>query len=186
MRINSVYQTVQLMGVAALAGTPAQAAPSNAHRTPWVMDHSTVSGTSSNSIVLKESQFASKDSAKVLRSLAAQFAALRALKDGWDGPGSVAPDRELLSSAARILSRVLKHSAHVEPPRLVPVNDGGLQAEWYGPDHRLEVYFDSDGDISAWSEARSSRVEMEEDGFAAVQLLADWVAARESDALCIA
>lgn len=186
MRINSVYQTVQLMGVAALASAPAQAAPTNARSTPWIMDLSSTGCTPANSIVLAGSKSVQKSESKALRSLGMQFAALRTLENGWDGPSSFALDREVLSSAARILNRALAHSPHVQPPRLVPVSDGSLQAEWYTPDHRLEVYFDSDGEISAWSEARASRVEMEEDGLAAVQLLVDWVAARESDALSAA
>lgn len=176
-----MLQTAQIVGAAALA-TASQAAAPNVRPTPWLADHAGSGAKQGNSLQVT-AQHERKGETGAVQNLRAQFARLHHLRDGWDGNGSYAPDVRTVSRAARILNQALLHLSHVEAPQIVPASDGGLQAEWYTAEHRLEVYFDPDGEISAWSEARASRVEMEEDGTAAVQLLADWTTARESDAL---
>ena len=116
-----------------------------------------------------------------LAALGDGFAAMRALKDGWDGPGSVAPARELIDHAASILSFALKHLSFVEVPAIVPVADGGLQAEWYSSAYRFELYFDADGEIAAWSENRQTHVEMEEEGRGAIDMLLRWTSSLNDD-----
>jgi hypothetical protein len=179
MRLNSVYQTVQLMSAAAAVTAPAASVAQNSSTCTWV--GAVCHATSGNSVykVGSAKLLAKSNHAKsVLRS---RFAALRSLEAGWDGPNSIVPDQALVSSAARILDNVMRHTERLEAPYVVPVANGGIQAEWYSPQHRLEVYFDADGEISAWSENRETGVEMEEDDTAAIQLLAEWVAARELD-----
>lgn len=181
MRLNSVYQTVQLMSAVAIAA-PANAAPQGVQPKVWAHQEHAQAGRG-NSTYSAVPQVLGAGGTEALRSVRAQFAALNALQDGWDGPTSLAPDKHVRATAARILNAALSHHPHVPAPVIVPTASGGLQAEWYTVDHRLEVYFDPDGEISSWSEARKSGVEMEEEGRAAIQLLADWTAAREIDAL---
>lgn len=59
-------------------------------------------------------------------------------------------------------------------PAIVPIGDGGVQAEWYSPTERFEIYFEADGEIAAWTENRVTGVEFEAEGTEAVQLLLDW------------
>ncbi len=116
-----------------------------------------------------------------LAALGDGFAAMRALKDGWDGLGSVAPARELIDRAASILSFALTDLSFVGVPAIVPVADGGLQAEWYSPTYRFELYFEPDGEIAAWSENRQTRVEMEEEGRDAIDMLLHWTSTLNYD-----
>ncbi|WP_217431021.1 hypothetical protein [Sphingomonas bacterium] len=99
---------------------------------------------------------------------------MRALRDGWDGPASVAPDPAIMARAGSILEHALRNLPGVDAPAIVPLADGGLQAEWYTADHRFEIYFEADGEVAAWSEDRATGVEHEAEGAEAEQMLARW------------
>ena len=116
-----------------------------------------------------------------LDALGRGFAAMRALVDGWDGPASAAPSPALIARAAAMLSFALKDLSFVEAPAIVPVADGGLQAEWYSPTYRFEFYFEPDGDVAAWSENRETRVEMENEGSDALAMLLRWTSNLNDD-----
>lgn len=111
-----------------------------------------------------------------IRTMRTRFAALRALRDGWDGSASVAPDRAIMARAASILEHALRDRPGVDAPAIVPVADGGLQAEWYTAAHRFEIYFEADGEVAAWSENRGTGVEYEAEGAEAEHMLVQWAA----------
>jgi hypothetical protein len=166
--------------VAVCVGVPAQG--HNIDKIAWAGSQTPhVSG--SNSLVPVFGQRPVEQRAANLVALRRQFADLRSMPDGWDGAASRAPDPMVLTRAANLLHSVLTPLPHVEAPRLIPVADGGVQAEWHSATHRFEAYFDADGEVLAWSENRSTGVEFEEEGTAALQLLHDWACAREYDRL---
>lgn len=185
MRILGVHQAAYMVGLmTATCGAPAEGA-ANRSRDVWVGESRNKAPGAGNSKFANKAQIVRRES-RAVRAIRRQFAELRRLQDGWDGAGSKAPAAPVISHAASLLDRAFDGLLYVEAPRVVPVADGGLQAEWYSPSHRFEAYFDVDGEFSAWSENRETGVEMEEEGDAAKQLLLDWMTARESDHLFLA
>lgn len=170
--MTGFQNAAQMIGMAAASVAPmsnAMASPGNwvVAATPNARNSTCSPGTvTANIMVLRE-----------------RFAALRTLADGWDGPHSIAPNREVVARAAYLLDRIMRPVAHVAAPVIAPVADGGIQAEWHLPGHRLEGYFEPDGTIAAWSENREARVEFEEEGEAAIQMMIDWITAREYELL---
>lgn len=183
MTIATMYHAAHLMSVAACATAPLPSYSHNAVTKVWVADvEQQPKGAVRNSLA-PVAATTKADAPAVVNSLRQRFAAVRRLQDGWDGPTSKAPDAQVLTRAAKLLDGILVNLNHLEAPHIVPVADGGIQAEWYSASHRMEAYFDVDGEILAWTANRKTGVEMEEDGYAAVQLLHDWAAAREYDSV---
>lgn len=65
--------------------------------------------------------------------------------------------------------------ADVPQPAVVPCADGGLQIEWCVPEGHFEMYFYTDGDVSAWLKDETG-LEHEADGAEARDLLRHWAA----------
>lgn len=114
--------------------------------------------------------------------LRAKFSQLRGLRDGWSGGNSVRPKAEALRAAGRYLDQAFSGHPSAIVPAIVPVPDGGVQAEWYSDAARFEVYFEPSGEILAWAEDRSTGAEREAEGVYAVQMLVDWVASSANEA----
>lgn len=176
-----MFQVAQFVGAAASVAAPAHS--QNASVRAWVCTPGGQDLAQRNSIAPVAVQKVLPTPSPAIAVMRERFASLRALSDGWDGAHSVAPSLSLLGVAGRILNAAMAQRKAVEAPMIVPVADGGIQAEWYSDQYRFEMYFDADGEISTWSSDRRTGVEMEEDGLAAIQHLTDWVAAREVDHL---
>jgi hypothetical protein len=130
--------------------------------------------TNSATIVRSEGLQNASFDLQEFRTLRARLASLHTLDDGWDGIGSVRPCVSVMTSAAAHLMFALQGRRNVSTPAVVPIPDGGVQAEWYSANSRFEIYFEADGEIAAWSENRVTGVEMEAEGTDAIQLLIDW------------
>lgn len=175
MRSRSIYRAVNLVGLASLPAVSATAHANNSARDyapPPFLKGEEISRNSNVVDVVKAGCLEQRPGVPSLRPA---FAALRALPDGWDGPHSVAADPNVLSHAARILILALEGSAPTISPRLVPVADGSIQAEWHVPNGDFEVYFETDGSVAAWQRLRIDGTELEAEGGAAIQMLAQWV-----------
>lgn len=104
-----------------------------------------------------------------------QFSVLRVLEPGWDGANSVAIADHTLAIAAHALEQALFGIREISQPAIVPCADGGLQIEWCVPEGRFEMYFYTDGEISAWMMDQTG-VEHEATGLEARDLLKVWTA----------
>lgn len=105
------------------------------------------------------------------------FAHLRTLKPGWDGPQSRQPDFDLLAAAAAMLELHLAEAkAGLRLPVIVPCGNGSLQAEWHGPEGSFELYFEVDGDRSAWVYDADLEEEHEFDSSGVDAALQKWIA----------
>ena len=80
--------------------------------------------------------------------LVRQFDDLRALRDGWfDGAGAAPPSDGLDWLAEQFRANL---PAAVPPPRLYPIPDGGVQAEWSLPPHEASADFDLVAKSAYW------------------------------------
>jgi len=117
--------------------------------------------------------------------LRGKFERLTALKQGWDGSGSVSPDPKIIYRVDAVLRVAFEGMNEAVLPFIVPLADGGLQAEWHRAGCDLEVTFFADGSISALFEDKRIGVETEAEGHEAFDLLlrhARRVAKKDSDA----
>ena len=62
------------------------------------------------------------------------------MKQGWDSYNAAPTDPELVAKLLTILFALMKDSS--KPPQLIPLADGGIQAEWHST-HDLEVIVSS-------------------------------------------
>lgn len=109
-----------------------------------------------------------------LKTSRQRFGAALALPDGWDGPASYSVSREVAFYAERLTEFALQSVDQPLAPYVVPLPDGGLQVEWHSVTTEIEVYFDNEGNVSAWAHNRQTGFEVEKEGVAAVQLLKRW------------
>ena len=103
--------------------------------------------------------------------LGSRFNRLRSFKADWAGEGSQAICPVAIFRASRALDIALEGNSQPVLPSIVPVADGGLQLEWHGPEYDFEIYFGPDDSVTAIWEDRTSGVETEKDGNAALDLL---------------
>lgn len=159
-----------------------QPSRSNVHMdaTEWLDDSASFT-TNSARIVYSEITQNARFSPGEFRELRSQFAVLSRLNDEWNGASSARPEPSIMAAASAYLEFALAGRRGAPVPRIVPVSDGSIQAEWYSKDYRFEMYFEADGIIAAWSENRQTGVEMDEEGPEAIQLLVDWLGNFEED-----
>lgn len=96
---------------------------------------------------------------------------LFALKDGWNGPGSVAVSPTAFYRVAELLPFALAPIADPILPQFVPTTSGGIQFEWHRPGAELEVMISHDGELSALFEDHEAQTEFEAEGDEARDLL---------------
>lgn len=176
MHTQSLYQNVNMMGLAVAAMVPTafnhSSAGNDVRPSPAMWHVPLVQGGNSNSV--SGTRIFESRSALTARALSEKFAALRLLPNGWDGSQSVAPDVSVVSTAARVLNSSLEGLTSIAAPEIVPMADGGVQAEWYSVQDRFEMYFYPDGECAAWFQNRETGLEVEAEGLGAVQLLVRW------------
>lgn len=110
-----------------------------------------------------------------VRALQRSFASIRNLENGWDGANSIALRPAVLARAGAILSFALQGHTSSSMPRLVPISDGSMQAEWHNELGDFEMYFEADGELAAWRRDRCDGSEHEAEGSEAAQMLAVWI-----------
>ena len=140
---------------------------------PWT-DFNVIAGIG-NAGALALSRVSHRPTEHALAPLRRQFFELRRLTHGWDGANSAPLAEAALSVAARVLETALLRHPDAPHPTLVPVADGGLQAEWFLPRSQVEMYFEADGEVSIWMADRPAGNEREESGEDAARLLAAWL-----------
>lgn len=79
----------------------------------------------------------------LLRLVADELRRLRQLRPGWDGYRAVPVTEAAVYGAASLLGRLL--DADSEPPQIFPLNDGGLQVEWYAGGDEIDIDVDRTG-----------------------------------------
>lgn len=99
---------------------------------------------------------------------------LRVLEAGWAGQGSCAIESKLFYRVEQYLAVALAGIPNPKLPYVVPTASGGLQIEWHREQIELEVLFEPDGEISALFEDHEQKLEIEEYGNAATNLLFRW------------
>ncbi|MEG3162266.1 hypothetical protein U1763_17325 [Sphingomonas sp. LB2R24] len=172
--MQSLYRTANVIGFAALSATPAGAHENSIRLAPW--EPAECVQTPHNSLRPIDPRVVVGLQPSTRQDLREQFSKIRALRDGWDGHDSAAPSGNLIAKSASILAHSLRDLDGVATPTVVPIADGSLQAEWYSPEYRFEMYFYSDDTYSAWMHNRLTGLELEADGSQAVQLLVQWAA----------
>lgn len=103
--------------------------------------------------------------------LIGRFSRLRSFNAGWAGVDSKAICPISIFRASRALDIAFEGNSQPVLPSIVPVADGGLQLEWHTPEYDFEIYFGPDDSVTAIWEDRTSGVETEKDGNAAIDLL---------------
>ena len=176
--MHSILRTANVIGLAAASASPAAANVANQDSPACNRWISNATASSSTNSIRRASQAAARKVADAARAgnhdMRKKFAAIRALPDGWDGASSVTPAPQVVAHAASVLEYAMSNLRSLKSPTIVPVADGGVQAEWYSLEHRFEIYFDANGDVSAWSVNRKSGIEMEAEGRDAIQMLVQW------------
>jgi hypothetical protein len=84
---------------------------------------------------------------------------LLALPDGWDGPGTLRVDPQVVERTFGALFAVT--AENTRPPSIAPGPDGSLQLAWYVPEFDLEIDIPRSGNPSAWLHEHSSGEESE-------------------------
>lgn len=102
------------------------------------------------------------------------FAALRALRAGWDGPRSSPVNRNLLNIADRLMKDVLEGIPLARAPYVVPTRDGSIQLEWHTARFDFEILLSEDVPTYAWLHDRSTQIEAEGEGDKAIDLVFRW------------
>lgn len=108
------------------------------------------------------------------RTVSEQLNRLARLQPGWDGGASAPISREALGQVQNAINEVKRLSPFERDPAIVPCADGSLQIEWHLEDSSFEMYFETDGSVSAWWHDRLSDDEWDEEGSTAFALLAHW------------
>lgn len=105
------------------------------------------------------------------QALVAKIQSLRSLPENWDAQGAAAVDSGVIYFAESTLRNALVSVPNAVAPFLVPLADGGVQAEWHRAGADLEIAFWASGEITALFEDRKLGVELEAEGDAAIDLL---------------
>lgn len=112
-----------------------------------------------------------------------RLASLSLLRDGWDGPLSVAPAPESLARARRILDLAFERARFPAVPAAVPSGDGAVHLEWWLFDARFEFIIEADGSLEAWGLDRTTDHEVAASSTDAIELLAKWSSRLTADKL---
>lgn len=96
------------------------------------------------------------------------------LRPGWDGSTSSPVSRSLGLKAMNFLEFALASQTEPEAPFIVPRADGGIQLEWHTKSVEIEVYFEPEGDVSAWATDRDTGYEIEVEDGETLPLLIRW------------
>jgi hypothetical protein len=102
------------------------------------------------------------------------FAAIAALRDGWDGYSAPKIDYGLIFRADRLLADAFGDLQEASAPYIIPAADGSLQFEWKTLDYQLEFILARDGQRSFWLKNLRTSKQIESDGDGAVQLFYKW------------
>jgi hypothetical protein len=117
--------------------------------------------------------------------LEANARSLSALREGWDGPGSIQVSERLLARAVFYVQTSLEGvPSDAAAPRLVPGGDGSVQVEWHSRSGELEFDIDDQGNLSIWGRDHLSGVEFSGENEKALALFYRWaprVASRPRD-----
>lgn len=100
-----------------------------------------------------------------------KISAALALRDGWNGPRSLAPSAEIAYRVEYLVTSALQGLESPHLPFIVPMSCGGLQVEWHRNGADLEVAFLGSGEISGLFEDRVAGGEIESEGTEAIDLL---------------
>jgi hypothetical protein len=106
--------------------------------------------------------------------LTQKISALKALAPGWSGRGSGPIIEQSLNGAVQALQFAESVSPAGTHLALVPCPDGSVQIETHLLDSAFEMYFETDGSVSAWWLNKESGEEKEADGADATRLLGQW------------
>lgn len=87
-----------------------------------------------------------------LRPTIERLAEFAALGPDWDSYGGLPTSPRAVSAATELLILVADRLAHRDPPSILPyavapIADGGVQVEWRGPRHEIEVEIGSGGGV---------------------------------------
>jgi hypothetical protein len=102
------------------------------------------------------------------------FAAIKTLGPGWDGPRSKRVDSKVMYRAFRILRDALADVDGAVAPYIVPAHDGSIQLEWHTKSYELEFLISPSGRTEAWVHNRSSGATLEGEGDKAVGMFLSW------------
>lgn len=97
-------------------------------------------------------------------------AALTAPKE-WNG---IAVPTSIAIKAVSLLDLAMQRVPCPTAPFIVPCADGRLQLEWHLKSTEFELYFETNGTLSAWAHNRETGYEVEETGPAARDLFLRW------------
>jgi hypothetical protein len=102
----------------------------------------------------------------VLQSLSERWG----VRPGWDSYGARPTNPELVVRLLNVISDLLRDDS--PPPQIMPLADGGVQAEWHRPGRDLEIVVPADESASYYYFNRATHVEEEselDDSYARVQ-----------------
>jgi hypothetical protein len=99
---------------------------------------------------------------------------VRGLKDGWDGPGSIAIKKNIIELAENIVKDALQSARQPSAPYIVPGGDGSIQVEWHTKLGELELDLSPNGEAFVWCKNRISNDEFEAEDERALALFARW------------
>lgn len=98
---------------------------------------------------------------------------LYGLRPNWNGYGEAPVD---LVNAARVISVLAATDFDGPAPSIVPLHDGGVQAEWHWGERHLEIQFLPGGSPAAWWCDASGEDEWEVAGRNAIERLRQYLA----------
>lgn len=93
--------------------------------------------------------------------LQAKLQELWDLPQGWDGRRARRITRPAVQGCVDLVSRVLSEDSPA--PFVVPLPDGGLQAEWHAGNRHIELEIAGSGAVGAWAESPRGVTLLDED-----------------------
>lgn len=83
------------------------------------------------------------------------------LPAGWDGRLAARVSEVAVAGCVEVLSRTM--AEHSPAPQLVPLPDGGLQAEWHADGHDVEIEITGTGAVHAFAGEPDGTVRLDEE-----------------------
>jgi hypothetical protein len=80
---------------------------------------------------------------------------------GWDGRRAARVSEAAVAACVKVLSRTMSVDSPV--PQLVPLPDGGLQAEWHADGHDVEIEITGTGAVHAFAGELDGTVRVDEE-----------------------
>ncbi len=123
--------------------------------------------------------------ADVVKKVWERLDRLSEIEDGWIEGEGAAPTAQVVQQARDVLARLLVENDWIDRPKLFPMPDGGVQAEWMIGAWMCEVVFSPDGSVrgeaTQTEDDRDDEIDLSGVNAGNAEQLAKWLTKISSD-----